>query len=349
MRVLRPLLYLILFLVLAFVLFLSYAMIDDYRPGEVESQQVFSDPDIIRDSSALSLLIWNIGYAGLDASMDFFYDGGKQMRPSREGVRRNMDGILKTLSPYRDFDFVLLQEVDKNSRRSYHLEEFQLIQDGFPGYHAFFGKNYDVSFVPLPLKEPMGKVESGLMTLSRHKPNRVERRSFPGNYAWPMKLFMLDRCFLVSRFSLANRKELVVINTHNSAYDDGSLRAAQMEYLRAYLLAEYAEGNYVIVGGDWNQTPYGVVPELPGHLFDTENLTYVEKDYPGPDWIWAFDPSQPTNRRVKTPYDPEHTATTIIDCYLLSPNFKRVEVRTKDVDFEFSDHQPVEMHVKLTL
>ena len=349
MRIIRPFLYLLIFLVVAFLLFLAYSSLDDYRPEEVIFQQVDTQPDIIHDTSTLNLVIWNIGYAGLDASMDFFYDGGEQMRPSLEGVRQNMEGIIGTLSSYLDFDFVLLQEVDKNSRRSYRLDEYQMIKDEFPGYHDFLGKNYDVAFVPIPLKEPMGKVESGLMTISKYQANAVERHGFPGNYSWPIKLFMLDRCFLVNRYTLASQKELVVINTHNSAYDDGSLRAGKMEYLRDHLLSEYEKGNYVIVGGDWNQTPYGIDPELPNHQFDTENLTYVEEDYPAPGWIWAFDPSLPTNRRLKLPYDRSSTLTSIIDCFLLSPNFQQVEVKTIDLGFEYSDHQPVQLHAKLTL
>ena len=348
MRIIRPFLYLLIILVVAFLIFLIYATLNDYRPKELISQQIELQHDIIQDTSSLSLLIWNIGYAGLDASMDFFYDGGAQMRPDQEGVSRNMEGIVNTLVPYRDFDFVLLQEVDKNSKRSYHLDQYQRLQDEFGDNHSFFAKNYDVAFVPIPLKEPMGKVESGLMTISRHHPPQVERHAFPGNDSWPVKLFMLDRCFLVNRYTLAKQKELVVINTHNSAYDDGFLRAGQMEYLSDYLLSEFEEGNYVIVGGDWNQTPYGIDPKLPNHQFDTENLTYVDKDYPAPGWIWAFDPTLPTNRRLKAPYDASSTPTTIIDCFLLSPNLQVEEVLTLDLGFEYSDHQAVQLNVKLT-
>jgi endonuclease/exonuclease/phosphatase family metal-dependent hydrolase len=337
-----------LILVGAFLLFLAYATLDNYQPEMLISQQIDNQPDILHDSISLKLLIWNIGYAGLDASMDFFYDGGRQTRPTQEGVQRNMEGISKTLQAYLDYDFVLLQEVDKHSKRSYHLDQYASIQDQFRDHHSFFGKNYDVGFVPVPLNEPMGNVESGLMTLSKPYPVRVERHSFPGNYAWPMSLFTLDRCFLVNRYSLTSQKELVVINTHNSAYDDGSLRAGQMEYLSDYLLSEYEEGNYVIVGGDWNQTPYGIEPDLPNHQFDTENLTYVDKDYPAPGWTWSFDASLPTNRRLKTPYDPATSLTTIIDCFLLSPNIKAMEVTTLDLGFEYSDHQAVILKAKLS-
>ncbi len=349
MKIFRPFLYLLLILVGAFSLFLLYATIDDYRPHELTDQPTDCEADILDDSLRFNLMIWNIGYAGLDASMDFFYDGGEQMRPDNFLVRRNMEGITSTLIPYIAYDFIMLQEVDQKSKRSYLINEYQVIKNQFKDYHSSFGKNYDVGFVPIPVTEPMGMVNSGLMTLSSHFPSSVVRHSFPGNYSWPVKLFMLDRCFLVNRYLLDNQKELVLINTHNSAYDDGSLRTQQMDYLRDYLLSEYEKGNYVIVGGDWNQTPNGLKPELPSHLFDTENLTYVEKDYPAPGWDWAYDTSLPTNRRLATPYDKSSTLTTIIDYYLASPNVELNEVKTIDLNFQYSDHQPVILKASLSL
>ena len=361
MKAVRIFLYILIAAAGLFIIFRAFATIDDYKPAQVES--VFSDdrPDTLSDSARLSLLNWNIGYCGLDRSMDFFYDGGKQMRPSRDGVAENMKGVLNTLSPYHSFDFILLQEVDLDSKRSYHFNMQEIFGQHFQDHLSFFGMNYNVAFVPIPVKEPMGKVESGLLTFTKFKPQSVDRFSFPGNYSWPMGVFMLDRCFLVNRYPVssgnsqpaeagpqgADNKELVLINTHNSAYDDGSLRKQQMDYLKGILLEEYEKGNYVVVGGDWNQTPYGMQPGLPDHPFDTINLTYIEKDYPAPGWTWAFDPTVPTNRRVTTPYNEETTLTTVIDCYLLSPNILLEHIKTVDVDFTYSDHQPVELVIQL--
>jgi len=270
------------------------------------------------------------------------------MRPSKDGVMANFQGISSTLAPFGDYDFILLQEVDRDSKRSYHQNQLESIGQVFSGCKTYFGVNYDVSFVPIPVSNPMGKVESGLMTLTEHVPTEVERYSFPGNYSWPVKLFMLDRCFLVARHPVSSGKELIIINTHNSAYDDGSLRTQQMDYLEDFLLAEYEMGNYVIVGGDWNQTPYGLIPELPSHQFDTINLSYIEKNYPAPEWTWAFDPGLPTNRRLEHPYNPTTSLTTIIDCYLLSPNIKLEKVKAIDTEFRFSDHQPVQLKARLS-
>jgi endonuclease/exonuclease/phosphatase family metal-dependent hydrolase len=207
--------------------------------------------------------------------------------------------------------------------------------------------NYKVFFVPLPFSKQLGKVHSGLFTLSPHHARQSVRYAFPGNYAWPKGVFMLDRCFLVNRYALHNDKELLVVNTHNSAYDDGSLRKLQMETLRGFLLDEYRVGNYIVVGGDWNQTPAGMMPEFQNAIFDTVDLSYIKEDFLPADWTWLYDPLVPTNRRLDIPYDPDISRTTLIDFFLISPNLEALEVKGIDLDFRFSDHQPVLATIRL--
>lgn len=348
MKILKVILLIFALLLVLSGLFLLLSTVIDYKPDPVE---LVFDPEspgtVLAEGTELSLAIWNIGYGGLDSSMDFFYDGGKQVRPSRNRVSENVDGILATLSMFDDFDFVMLQEVDRRSKRSFRTNEYGLIGDSFPGYYSSFGSNYRVWFVPVPIKSPMGRVDSGLQTLSSKSPAKVERHSFPGNYAWPLKLYMLDRCFLVNYHPLDNGKELLVINTHNSAYDDGSLRRGQMAYLKEFILDEYAAGNYVIVGGDWNQCPPGFEPLFEARRFDREDLTFIEDSFPEASWSWAVDASVPTNRRVKTPYDPVESAVTVIDFFLTSPNIRIIKVEGIDLGFRFSDHQPVTLRVVL--
>ena len=169
-------------------------------------------------------------------------------------------------------DFILLQEVDISSKRSYHRNEVKRFSDDLSNNHAFYGKNYDVFFVPLPFTNPMGSVNSGVLSFSRYNPSEVTRISFPGQYSWPKRLFMLDRCFLVMRFPLPGGKQLLVVNTHNEAYDTGIIRDEQMAFLKKFLIAESELGNYMIVAGDWNQCPPDLQPGFSGDIFDTIDL-----------------------------------------------------------------------------
>lgn len=347
MRIIKILAIILSVPVIIFALFLVHSTMDDYQPNEIIRLGQPKTWDTINTDEKYNILIWNIGYAGLDADMDFFYDGGKKVRPSENQVYENFSQIREFIEDNDTMEFILLQEVDKSSRRSYYLKQVQELKESLEAYTMYFGKNYDVDFVPVPLTKPMGKVLSGIVTFAKFKPAVTFRYSFPGNYSWPTKLFMLDRCFLVSRFKVNNDKEFVLINTHNSAYDDGSLRKMQMDYLRIYILNEFNEGNYVLAGGDWNQCPPGFNPDLMDQPFDTINMSLIPHDYLPDSWTWAYDPAKPTNRRVTEKYVRGNTLTTVIDFLLLSPNIELVNVKTIDLGFVNSDHQPVIASFKL--
>ncbi len=339
-KVLKTLLYLIITVIIAFIVFLIYASADDYKPQEKTSIFTSENPDLLSDTAVYSVLIWNIGYCGLNKEADFFYDGGKNVRPYEEKVKENIRGVKSFLQKNSDNDFILLQEVDSNSKRSYYFNEFDTIFNIFTDRTCVYGKNYYVFFVPTPLIDPIGKVNSGLMTISKYTPESSFRYSFPGNYSWPANLFVLDRCFLVNRYKLVNNKELLIINTHNSAYNDGTLKAQQMTYLKTFLKNEYKKGNYIIVAGDWNQLPLGFKPEFKENIADTVIKNKISPDYL-PGWNWLYDNTLPTNRQVNAPYKKGKTQTTVIDFLLLSPNIKGVSVKNINTNFEFSDHNPV--------
>jgi endonuclease/exonuclease/phosphatase family metal-dependent hydrolase len=328
---------------IAFIGFLVYATIKDFRPEPVSVISRSSHPNVLTIDSAgldISLLSWNIGYCGLNKEMDFFYSGGKQVYPEKDVVERNVEGVKDFLLKNHGVDFIMLQEVDVDSRRSHHINEKEIFENALGDYHSYYGVNYRVTYVPVPLSKPMGGVESGVVTYSQKVPALSERHSFEGNFAWPKKLFMLDRCFLVNRYKTSRGNDLVLINTHNSAYDKGELKARQMQQLKSFLLSEYSKGNYVIVGGDWNQCPPGFKADFQNDKMDNISRTDIPADYIK-GWTWAFDNSSPTNRRNKTAYRRGETPTTVIDFFLLSPNIRKKSVKNIDLGFDFSDHQPV--------
>jgi endonuclease/exonuclease/phosphatase family metal-dependent hydrolase len=340
MRYLRYPLYLLLLAALLFILLLLIGTLSDYRP-EVETVLHENEGAESLTDSVFTIMIWNIGYAGLGEKMDFFYDGGKGVRPDRPSSVNNLSGIMDYLSTLDTCDFYLLQEVDIRSKRSYRINQLDSLEKVLKTGYTSFGKNFDVFFNPAPPRAPLGNIHSGIASLSRHQPLSSARYSFPGNYSWTMGVFMLDRCFTIDRYPVAGSRELLVINTHYSAYDDGTLRKGQMDFLSGYLTEEYSKGNYVIVGGDWNQTPPGFVPEFEYDEFDTIQLSYIGENYLPAGWKWLYDAGVPTNRRVGIPYLAGVSRTTVIDFFLLSPNLEPLLISGVDLRFKYSDHQPV--------
>ncbi len=297
----------------------------------------------------VSILTWNVGYAGLGEESDFFMDGGKQVRaPSKAVVEKNMDGIVSTVEAL-DTDFTFLQEIEADpSTRSYGIEEAERMrtETGLDTAHA---RNYKCAFVPYPIP-PIGKVSSGIMTLATAPIASAERIALPSPFKWPVSVANLKRCLMPVYIDLEGTDaQLVLVNLHLEAYDDGEGKAAQTAALKSFLEQEYAKGNYVIAGGDFNQT-------FPGGL-DKYPIKNAELWTPGtlddsmlPDgWRFAYDTSAPTCRLNNQPYDAGSDATQhyVIDGFILSPNVELTSVQTQDDGFRFSDHNPVLLNIRL--
>lgn len=344
------------------ILYISGSLIlgtfNDYQPElvlPIEPAE-FSQNKFITDTT-LTFLTWNIGFGGLGKESDFFmitegtyWSSEKNVTTDEKYVDKNVEGVIDFIQK-NEADFYLLQEVDVNSKRSYFKNEFEMIADEKEGFSAMFAPNYDIPRNPTPVFQPWniyGKVLSGLATYSKFQPIESTRLQLPGEFPWPEKVFHLDRCVSAHRFPLQKEKDVVVLNIHNSAFDKGGfMKTQQLDFLRDMALKEYEKGNYVILGGDWNMCPPGFPAEKFRKFTVPRSKTNIADDLMPEGWKWAFDESVPTIRSTADPFDSEKTFRTVIDAFLVSPNVIVEEVKGFDMGFEYSDHQPVWMRIRL--
>ncbi len=337
---------------------IGYLTVTEYNPDYAEKAMVGSKQIATpyQASTPLRIVTFNTGYGGLGADTDFFMDGGETVTPeSEEYVKNSMFGIEQTLK-YLDADIIFLQEVDTDSKRSYGLNQWLQYEFDLQEYESRFALNYSCNYVPYPFGTDMiGKVHSGIATYSRYDIASATRYSLPCPFNWPTRVANLKRCLLVTRIKIEGLKdntdqekvpELVLINVHFDAYDNGEGRAAQLQQLMELMQKEYDAGNYVIVGGDFNQT----FPDC-----DTYPIINDEHFKPGllpqlsGDWQYQYDDTYPTSRLLNEPYDPNSEATQyyVIDGFIVSPNVKVNKVFTHNGNFVYSDHNPVVMDIEL--
>ena len=338
----------LLALVLLLALGIAWLTIREYRPEPVEPIAVESNGTGTRlaQGEELTLLSWNIGYAGLGADADFFMDGGTQTRP---GDRETVIGNLAAIAEYLNgcgADIKLLQEVDKNASRTYGIDETMALHSGVSAYAL----NYACPFVPYPLP-PIGRVNSGVLTVSGCEIGEAERVALPCPFSWPIRAANLKRCLLVSYLPVeGGDKQLVLINLHLEAYDDGEGKRAQTEQLRSFMQAEYDKGNYVIAGGDFNQSFPGGTERFENTHGDIWTPGVLEDDSLPQGWRFAYDLDTPSCRLLNQPYDESDTENTqyyVIDGFILSPNVELESVEGVNLGFENADHNPVLLKVKL--
>ncbi|MBR4970995.1 MAG: AAA family ATPase, partial [Paludibacteraceae bacterium] len=96
---------------------------------------------------------------------------------------------------------------------------------------------------------------------------------------------MLDRCFITYEIATSNNKKLILINTHNSAFDGtGNLPKSELAFLREYMQREYNNGNYVILGGDFNLAPitftkddFNLILEVHQELYGKRPILFLDE------------------------------------------------------------------------
>lgn len=347
-KIIKGILIVLLAIVILAAGFIGYLTITEYDPADVESVSIKDNAAKRFSGTQLTILSMNTGYAGLGEKSDFFMDGGKQVQPlNKQYVQENMSGISTILSSV-DADFYLLQEVDEKSTRSYKQNQVEFYQQQL-GLSSSFAKNYCCDYVPYPLP-PIGTVNSGLQTLSKYEVELAERIKMPCPFSWPISIANLKRCLLISYVPIeGSDKQLVIVNLHLEAYDDGDGKIRQTQALFQVMQEEYAKGNYVIVGGDFNQNFPGVTANYP--IKDPDLWlpgAFSEDDLPA-DWSFAFDASSPSCRLLNQPYSPSDSAMQffVIDGFILSPNIAIDAVETLDEQFTFSDHNPVLLQITL--
>lgn len=326
----------------------GYLTVTEHNPAFAET----ADRGSVNRSETItgrsfSILSFNTGYGGLSADADFFMDGGEGVLPQDpELVGDNVEGILGILS-VSEADFILLQEVDVDSQRSFETNQWLKYEYDLQDYESRFALNYSCNYVPYPFTEPMGKIQSGIATYSKYDIVSATRYSLPNPFSWPTRAANLKRCLLVTRIPIEDsEQQLVLVNLHMEAYDDSGASGEQTRQLISLVKEEYAKGNFVIAGGDFNQT----FPDCKAYKVENPELWAPGKlNRVSDGFRYCYDDETPTCRLLNQPYEPESEETQyyVIDGFLVSPNVIVDRVETLDYDFAYSDHNPVRLEFTL--
>jgi endonuclease/exonuclease/phosphatase family metal-dependent hydrolase len=235
----------------------------------------------------LRVLSWNVQYCA-GTTQHFFYDGGlavSAVAPRRASVRRTVEEVAAVIAAEAP-DVVLLQEVDRASRRTGFVDQHARLLAALGGKYgcetsAWYWR---VAYVPSPRQEHVGTVSMHLSVFSRFALASARRVPLP-LLREPLyrRIFNLRRAVLDVRLATADGGPgLALLNTHLSAFSgaDGTL-AKQVGVLRALtaeLDAPAAGGGQWVLAGDMNSLPPGVPADR--HLEASEAALYGEAESP---------------------------------------------------------------------
>ena len=345
-RVLLSILGVIVLIVGGYILYLilQYSRIEDNQILRAEGKAIAGSP---RMNTPYTVVTQNLGFGAYTPDFTFFMDGGTQSwGNSKESVEACINEGAKTVKSLNP-DFILFQEVDLDSDRSYHTDQATMLREAFPGMASVCAVNYHSAFLAYPFTQPHGSSNSSLLTFSRYGISSALRRSLPISEG-VSKFLDLDRCYSVQRIPVEGGGELVLYNIHASAYGGSAeIRTAQMSMLFSDMQSEYEKGNWCVCGGDFNHDFTGT---------STKDLNGGgEVDFgwaqPFPEDLLPFgirratdydDGVKPTCRNCDIPYE-EGNFVIIVDGFLVSENVEVTSVRNVVTGFAYSDHNPVVM------
>ncbi len=324
---------------------ISYERLPDNLSLEVKGEATEAVPT----DSALSLVSYNIGFGAYSADYSFFMDGGEYSRAySADAVRKNTGGALETLKA-QNADFILLQEVDTDGTRSYHIDQTEIFAKSLVGFDYSFAQNYNSPYFLYPFNQPIGANKSGIMTFSAYDISSSLRRSLPIEESL-YKYLDLDRAYSVSMLKTDNGKMLALYNVHLSAYtSDGSIADEQIKLLANDIKEQYAKGNYVVVAGDFNKDMLG---DSSKYFKRTEGDFTWAKPFNSsllPEGFTAYSgENAPTCRNADSAFRGDGTDFVLsVDGVIVSDNVEVVLCETVDNAFEYSDHNPVKLEFVL--
>ena len=348
-RWVKILLCIVLALVVLVGAYVAYVFIDYHRIGNMDlTPESNAARTALTAGETYTVVSYNIGFGAYEDDYGFFMDGGTQSWAwSEERLTANVDAIAAFLAQ-RQANFYLVQEVDIDSTRSYHVDERQPLYQALPGMSHVFAQNYDSPFLMYPLTQPHGASRSGLLTFSSAAITSARRVELPIENS-VMKLLDLDRCYSVSRIPVNGSKELVLYNLHLSAYtSDGTIATEQLKLLLADMQAEYEAGNWCVAGGDFNKDllgdsaryfgeadqEYSWAQPIPEGTFDDYDISLVAP-------LDERDPV-PSCRNADSAYHPGQYVLTV-DGFMVSDNVTVESAGVIDTSFRWSDHNPVTM------
>lgn len=314
---------------------LAFANACTPRP-ELEVQPAPALPDA---GETLTVMTWNLGYAALGDDADFVADGGDSIRASDRGrIEANLEAITGRLRA-SSADVHLLQEVAGPGFMTRGIDVRGAVFGVFEGRWSASSADVRTRLLPQPIA-----LDHGLFAASRpavDSARTVEITREPERMAG-----IIARAYHVQLLRLSGPGRWSLINIHLSAFDQGDVRAQQLQDVLALAQAEYAEGRRVIIGGDFNQRLADT--DFP-HTTTQEDLFWLRdlpEDALPQGWMLAADPAEPTVRTLERAYAPSENYTAVIDGFILSPNVALVSVQGDDTGFAASDHQPVTVEVR---
>ncbi|MEO0438451.1 MAG: endonuclease/exonuclease/phosphatase family protein [Pseudomonadota bacterium] len=331
------------------VVFTVAVYLSTFHPDPIESVVVYGDDNAptLKAGQSVTILSWNVQFMAGNNNNHFFYADGPDPWPNANTVamvtRRVADFIAA-----QDPDVVMLQEVDDKAARTHMQDQTELLRKYLPQYSAYTETFYwKAAYVPIPAIN--GRVGMKLLVLSKYKLSEATRYALSAITSDDVltRQFNLKRAMLQVHMPVDDGSELILIDTHLSAFAQGSNTMEVQVGQVMDRLAALPENARWVLGGDFNLLPNEAALASHAELRSSYNEQGTElypliSRYPSVPRLAAIEANPEPSYTYMSPQDPLRQPDRTIDYIFHSPRLAitRGEVLRGEAK-PLSDHLPI--------
>ena len=221
-----------------------------------KEQVIYYEASTLNNQSAptdeLKVASWNVKFAG--GRLDFFFDcfGDRSLMEKTE-VESHLVGLASKINQM-DVDIIYLQEIDIEAKRSGYIDQLQYLLDATAFDYGVYASQWQADYVP---SDGIGRINSGNAILSRYPLENAERIALPliDEQDGITQYFYLRRNILKAEITDAQGKEIILLNTHTSAFAKDGTKDKQLVQIKSEVDDLDAAGKAFVLGGDFNSLP----------------------------------------------------------------------------------------------
>jgi len=279
-----------------------------------EAKTFTTSPD---PENALKVLSWNIRF-GI-GRLPFFGDScGDRTVMTEKEVLNALELVAAEIDAI-DPDIILLQEVDRESKRTQYIDQVQWLLDHTDMNYAAYASMWQAQTIP---SDGIGRIDAGNVVMTKHEIESAERIKLPLRTDQdPLtQMFYLRRNVLKAKIAIPGQDNFYAVTVHATAFATDDTKQKHVDKFKKVLDEMVINGDVFVAGGDLNSVPPGAETDFCDEDACADDVFHTDTDG-GPHLEGSYFENFLNEPTLLQPlYDTYNTAISLIDAFGVDHN-----------------------------
>ena len=206
------------------------------------------------ENTPIKVMTWNIRF-GI-GRLPFFGDScGDRSIFTEQEVLDALELIAAKIDEVNP-DILLLQEVDRESKRTAYIDQVQWILDHTNLNYGAYASMWQAQVIP---SDGIGRIDAGNVVMSKLEIESAQRIQLPlrTDQSSLTQMFYLRRNILKAKIAIPDQDSFYAVSVHATAFATDDTKQKHIDKFKEVLDEMAAAGDVFVAGGDLNSVPPG--------------------------------------------------------------------------------------------